>query len=326
MTANARWTLADLERLPDDGNKYEVVRGELFVTPPPNYGHESIASVLHSILEPYIRAHSVGQIQRPRAVFRFEGSEVEPDLIVRAATATLPRDWQSAPKPLLIVEILSDSTRRRDHVAKRDSNPSPTDDERRPSHEPESEPLEKLRVGKILRTSRRALVPDQVISRDHPHLGISEPRGNSPVPGVGKLDAIQPGEKIHAVWCAAQLDDAVVRLEVRRRKLERAKTEREQCRDDALAVRRVGADKEIQVVGQARPAVERDGVATNHQEFNAVRMEQREQLAQVVVQHRRVPRGSVPEESTPGRDVIAAKWRPGPRARLHRPRDERSRS
>lgn len=120
MTANARWTLADLERLPDDGNKYEVVRGELFVTPPPNYGHESIASVLHSILEPYVRAHSVGQIQRPRAVFRFEGSEVEPDLIVRPATATLPRDWQSAPKPLLIVEILSDSTRRRDHVAKRE--------------------------------------------------------------------------------------------------------------------------------------------------------------------------------------------------------------
>jgi Uma2 family endonuclease len=30
-----RWTLAEVHRLPDDGNKYELVRGELFVTPPP---------------------------------------------------------------------------------------------------------------------------------------------------------------------------------------------------------------------------------------------------------------------------------------------------
>ena len=33
------WTLAELHRLPDDGNKYERVRGELFVTPPPTPDH-----------------------------------------------------------------------------------------------------------------------------------------------------------------------------------------------------------------------------------------------------------------------------------------------
>lgn len=116
---HARWTLAELDRLPDDGNRYEVVRGELFVTPAPSYAHESIASELHEILQPYVRAHGLGKIQRPRAVFRYSGSEVEPDLIVRPAAGRLPRSWQLAPKPLLIVEVLSGSTRRRDHIQKR---------------------------------------------------------------------------------------------------------------------------------------------------------------------------------------------------------------
>ena len=35
-TQAKRWTVAELHRLPDDGNKYELVRGDLFVTPGPS--------------------------------------------------------------------------------------------------------------------------------------------------------------------------------------------------------------------------------------------------------------------------------------------------
>jgi len=114
-----RWTLEEVHSLPDDGNKYELVRGELFVTPPPTDDHETIGSRLHRLLDKYVEIHGLGVIYRPRAVMRFEGSEVEPDLFVRQPQTSRSASWDDAPTPILIVEILSGSTRRRDHVQKR---------------------------------------------------------------------------------------------------------------------------------------------------------------------------------------------------------------
>ena len=118
-TATKRWTLEEVHSLPDDGNKYELVRGVLFVTPPPNVGHETIASRLTDILGPYVRKQGLGLVYRPRALMRFEGSEVEPDLMVRQPPDP-KSSWDAAPTPILIVEIVSGSTRRRDHGPKRD--------------------------------------------------------------------------------------------------------------------------------------------------------------------------------------------------------------
>lgn len=111
------WTLDELHRLPDDGNKYELVRGELFVTPAPTNNHEEIGARLHALLAPYIAAHKLGYVLRPRAIVRFDGSEVEPDLMVRAAHGR--GNWDDAPLPILVVEVASSSTRRRDHAQKR---------------------------------------------------------------------------------------------------------------------------------------------------------------------------------------------------------------
>lgn len=113
------WTLEELDRLPDDGNRYELVRGELFVTPAPNPAHEAIAVVVSDILSDYVRRERIGRVFRPRAVVQFEGSQVEPDILVRPWTET-PVAWANAPIPLLVVEILSDVTRRRDHGPKRE--------------------------------------------------------------------------------------------------------------------------------------------------------------------------------------------------------------
>jgi Uma2 family endonuclease len=119
-TTTKRWTLEEVHSLPDDGNKYELVRGELFVTPPPTDGHETIAARLTRILEPYVASHNLGFVYHPRAVFRSEGSEVEPDLMVRQPHPDSDGSWDDAPVPILVVEILSDSTRRRDRGPKRD--------------------------------------------------------------------------------------------------------------------------------------------------------------------------------------------------------------
>jgi Uma2 family endonuclease len=114
-----RWTRADLQRLPDDGNKYEVVRGELFVTPAPSPGHQEIISVLARDITSYVQAQSLGRVHQARSVVVIEGSEVEPDLYVRPTVPVPPPSWEDAPPPILVVEVLSNATRRRDQIKKR---------------------------------------------------------------------------------------------------------------------------------------------------------------------------------------------------------------
>jgi Uma2 family endonuclease len=119
-TESKFWTMDELHRLPDDGNKYELVRGELFVTPPPSQEHETIAARLTRLLDPYVGAHNLGLIYRPRAVVRSNEGEVEPDLMVRVDRGQRGNGWENAPLPILIVEILSSTTRRRDLRQKRE--------------------------------------------------------------------------------------------------------------------------------------------------------------------------------------------------------------
>ena len=120
MAATKVWTLEELHSLPDDGNKYELINGELYVTPAPTPGHESIAVRLARLLETYVVEERLGFVYRPRAVFRWRGSEVEPDLMVRAMQDDENAPWETHPFPILVVEIGSPSTARRDRTVKRD--------------------------------------------------------------------------------------------------------------------------------------------------------------------------------------------------------------
>jgi Uma2 family endonuclease len=113
------WTLEEVHSLPDDGNKYELVRGELFVTPAPAGIHETILARLSRILDPYVESQKLGLVFHPRSVMRFDGSEVEPDLMVRQPWIGDERSWDNAPMPILIVEVFSASTRRRDQNQKK---------------------------------------------------------------------------------------------------------------------------------------------------------------------------------------------------------------
>ena len=119
-TQTKRWTLDEIHSLPDDGNKYELVGGELFVTPPPSNEHETILAAITPLLDPFVAAHALGRVYHPRSVMRFAASEVEPDLMVRRVQAPGSRDWDDAPTPSLVVEVLSGPTRRRDHMQKRE--------------------------------------------------------------------------------------------------------------------------------------------------------------------------------------------------------------
>ena len=119
-TIARRWTLDELHALPEDGNKYEVIRGQLCVTPTPTPTHETIKSRMIHTLVPYVKSEGLGLVYVPRAVVQFEDSEVEPDLMVRQAHEGDSTTWASAPIPSLVVEVFSPSTKRRDQNQKRD--------------------------------------------------------------------------------------------------------------------------------------------------------------------------------------------------------------
>jgi len=118
--ATKRWTLEEVHSLPDDGNRYELIHGELFVTPPPTDYHETIGARLTAILLPFVQRHGLGLIYHPKAVVQLRDSQVEPDLYVRQPQASPKATWLGAPLPILVVEVLSPSTRRRDREFKRE--------------------------------------------------------------------------------------------------------------------------------------------------------------------------------------------------------------
>jgi Uma2 family endonuclease len=116
-----RWTLEEVHSLPDDGNRYELIHGVLYVTPAPRDSHETIAARLTRILDPYVARHGLGYVFRPKAVIQVnEDVQVEPDLMVRQEHPDPDGDWKTAPLPILVIETLSSSTRRRDWGVKRD--------------------------------------------------------------------------------------------------------------------------------------------------------------------------------------------------------------
>ena len=118
MAATKPWTLEELDLLPEDGSKYELVYGELFVTPAPSNQHESIAVRLARMLDRYAEANDLGFAYRPRAIVQRRGSRGEPDIMVRPLGA-LDMSWDDAPLPILVAEILSPSSRRLERERKR---------------------------------------------------------------------------------------------------------------------------------------------------------------------------------------------------------------
>lgn len=119
VTASRRWTRADLEDLPEDGSRYEVLDGVLLVTPAPFVPHQFTATRLTVVLGAYCHAHSIGAVFGPGAI-PYGESELIPDvLVVLGVALLLPRRWTEMPISALVVEVLSDSTRRRDLGVKR---------------------------------------------------------------------------------------------------------------------------------------------------------------------------------------------------------------
>jgi Uma2 family endonuclease len=104
------FTVDDLERMPDDGRRYELIDGMLIVSPAPNIGHQRVIVVLISLLE---QACPDDLVVFPEVgVGIAENSALEPDVVVARVADT--EGVRLGRPPLLVAEVLSPDSVLRD--------------------------------------------------------------------------------------------------------------------------------------------------------------------------------------------------------------------
>jgi len=113
------WTFDQLEQLPEDGNRYEILDGELLVTPMPTSGHQGIATRLVVLLANWCRAHTGWKYLAPGGVYISQTNWLEPDVAVYPSPEYDNRSWRELPPPLFVAEVLSPSTGSVDRHRKR---------------------------------------------------------------------------------------------------------------------------------------------------------------------------------------------------------------
>jgi Uma2 family endonuclease len=114
------WTVEMLATLPDDGNRYEIIGGELIVSPSPAPVHQRALKLLVMLLAPYAEEGRRAELFfAPADVIFTPRDVVEPDLfVVPHVEGPTPRRWDEFGPVFLVVEILSPSTEFNDRQRK----------------------------------------------------------------------------------------------------------------------------------------------------------------------------------------------------------------
>ena len=121
MAAPVYYTADMVRALPDDGNRYEVVHGELLVTPSPRELHQRVHLRLVLELGKYLERYpAAGALySSPADISWTPDTLVQPDLFVAALDEARTGDWSRFRTLLLAVEVLSPSSVRQDRFTKR---------------------------------------------------------------------------------------------------------------------------------------------------------------------------------------------------------------
>ena len=121
MPATTIWTADMVRALPDDGKRYEVIDGELFVTPSPALLHQRAAFAVAKLVSAYVDRHTLGEVLlAPADVLSSKHVLVQPDVfVVPLIDGRKPASWEETARLLLAIEILSPSTARADRHVKR---------------------------------------------------------------------------------------------------------------------------------------------------------------------------------------------------------------
>ena len=119
VTGSLRYTYEDYVLLPDD-RRYEVIDGELHLTPAPTPYHQIVKARIERLLQDYVEKGSLGMVlDAPCDVVLSQFDVLQPDIffISSGRLGTIGEKYISD-APDLVVEVLSPGTRRRDRILK----------------------------------------------------------------------------------------------------------------------------------------------------------------------------------------------------------------
>ncbi len=119
-----QWTYEDFLRLPDDGNRYEIIDGVLYMTNAPDPEHQYAVGEIFGELRNFVKANNLGIVYAAPIEVHLPGiaQPVQPDvLFIAAERRHIVREKFIEGAPDLIVEVLSQSTNRLDRRVKFDA-------------------------------------------------------------------------------------------------------------------------------------------------------------------------------------------------------------
>ena len=120
MAAPIYYTADQVRALPEDGNRYEVVHGEILVTPAPRLMHQEVVSRLLVELRRYLEVEPAGHaLLAPADISWGPDTLVQPDVFVVPLDQARSLDWTRIQDLLLVAEVLSPSSARADRFTKR---------------------------------------------------------------------------------------------------------------------------------------------------------------------------------------------------------------
>ena len=121
-----RWTAEEVRNLQDESRawpRYELIGGELYVTPSPGFPHQAAVTQLVTVLAPYVAAQRLGGVLTSPADVELEPESVlQPDVFVFPPLddSIEKPSWKDISSLSLAVEVISPSSIRTDRVEKRD--------------------------------------------------------------------------------------------------------------------------------------------------------------------------------------------------------------
>jgi len=104
------YSIEDLERFPNDGNRYELLDGVLLVTPAPLLPHQIVISRIQAALMGYVQAPGRAMVVGPGAVETAPKTHLEPDILVFPTDQPINRKWSAIRNWWLAVEVFSESS------------------------------------------------------------------------------------------------------------------------------------------------------------------------------------------------------------------------
>lgn len=116
-----KYTYEDYLKIPDDKGRYELVNGELLMTPSPIPNHQRISGKLEFVVRKFVTENNLGEVfYAPCDVYLDDENVVQPDLLfISKDRLNIIGDKNIQSAPNLVIEIISENSVYRDMVQKK---------------------------------------------------------------------------------------------------------------------------------------------------------------------------------------------------------------